>query len=191
MSCGVGRRCGSDQALLWLWCRPTAVGLIGPLAWELPHAANAALKGKKKKKKNLTTVAWVQQRCRFDPWPVVQWVKGSSFVTTVNAAINLKKKKKKQEKNIKYRLFIFLSFHALHVSLAFIFSSFLFFLFLFWPPLGTLSSPARDQIQATVAVNATAVARPDPLTHCARLRIKPASWHYRDAADSVVPLAFL
>ena len=25
MSCGVGRSCGSDLALLWLWWRPTAV----------------------------------------------------------------------------------------------------------------------------------------------------------------------
>ena len=34
MSCGVGRRHGSDLALLWLWCRPTAVASIGPLALE-------------------------------------------------------------------------------------------------------------------------------------------------------------
>ena len=24
MSCGIGRRCGSDLALLWLWYRPAA-----------------------------------------------------------------------------------------------------------------------------------------------------------------------
>ena len=36
MSCGVGHRCGSDPALLWLWCRPAAAALILPLAWELP-----------------------------------------------------------------------------------------------------------------------------------------------------------
>ena len=34
MSCGVGRRHGSE--LLWLWCRWVAVAPIGPLAWELP-----------------------------------------------------------------------------------------------------------------------------------------------------------
>ena len=28
VSCGVGRRCGSDLALLWLWCRLTAAALI-------------------------------------------------------------------------------------------------------------------------------------------------------------------
>ena len=43
MSCGVGRRCSSDPALLWLWCRPVAAtALIGHLAWEPPYAAGAA-----------------------------------------------------------------------------------------------------------------------------------------------------
>ena len=27
-----------DPALLWLWCKPVAVALIPPLAWELPYA---------------------------------------------------------------------------------------------------------------------------------------------------------
>ena len=47
MSCGVGQRHSSDLALLWLWCRPAAVGPIRPLAWESPYAAGAALKKKK------------------------------------------------------------------------------------------------------------------------------------------------
>ena len=38
MTCGVGHRRGSDLALLWLLCRPAAVALIGPLAWEPPYA---------------------------------------------------------------------------------------------------------------------------------------------------------
>ena len=37
-------RRSSDPALLWLWCRPAAVVLTGPLAWEPPYAASAALK---------------------------------------------------------------------------------------------------------------------------------------------------
>ena len=49
MSCGVGRRCGSDPELLWLWCRPAAVAPIRPLAWEPPHAIDEALKSKIKK----------------------------------------------------------------------------------------------------------------------------------------------
>ena len=51
MSCGVGRTCSSDLALLWLWHRPVAVALIRPLAWEPSYAAGAALKRQKDKKK--------------------------------------------------------------------------------------------------------------------------------------------
>ena len=51
MSCGVGRRCGLDPTLLWLWYRPAAVASIRPLAWELPYVTGAALKSKKKKKR--------------------------------------------------------------------------------------------------------------------------------------------
>ena len=42
MSCGVGRRLGSDPALLWLWRRLVAAAPIRPLAWEPPYAAGAA-----------------------------------------------------------------------------------------------------------------------------------------------------
>ena len=50
MSCGVGRRCGSDVALLWLWHRPAATAPIRPLAWEPPYTAGMALEKTKKKK---------------------------------------------------------------------------------------------------------------------------------------------
>ena len=53
MSRGIGGSCGSDLALLWLWCRPMATG---PLAWELPYATGVAL-GRKKKKKD--TELWL------------------------------------------------------------------------------------------------------------------------------------
>ena len=39
MSCGVGRRRGSDLTLLWLWRRPAAIVPIQPLAWEPPYVA--------------------------------------------------------------------------------------------------------------------------------------------------------
>ena len=42
----MGRRLGLDP--VWLWCRPTAIALIQPLAWELPYAAGAGLKSKNK-----------------------------------------------------------------------------------------------------------------------------------------------
>ena len=85
MSCGVGRRRGSDPALLWLWHRPVA--LIGALAWGLSYAAGVALekakrpkKTKKKQKQNTTvarfhrgseeaTLTSTHEGHRFDPWP--------------------------------------------------------------------------------------------------------------------------
>ena len=51
MSCGVGRRCGSDPTLLWLWCRLVATTPIVPQAWEPPYALGVALKRQKDKKK--------------------------------------------------------------------------------------------------------------------------------------------
>ena len=50
MSCGVGRRRGSDPALLRLWGRLAAAALIQPLAWDLPYATGVALKRKKRKR---------------------------------------------------------------------------------------------------------------------------------------------
>ena len=54
MSCGVGRRRGSDPALLWLWHRPVAAAPIRPLAWEPPHAAGVGLEVAKRQKKKRT-----------------------------------------------------------------------------------------------------------------------------------------
>lgn len=54
----------------------------------------------------------------------------------------------------------------------------IFFFPLFWPSWGICSFQARDQIWATPGTYATAVAKPNPLTHCARLVIEPVS---RDA----------
>ena len=51
VSCDVGRRHGSDSALLWLWCRLAAVAPIGPLDWEPPYAAGVAPPKKKIKEK--------------------------------------------------------------------------------------------------------------------------------------------
>ena len=51
MSCGVGRRCSSDPALLWLGCRLAAIAPVGPLAWEPPYANPEKTKKDQKKKK--------------------------------------------------------------------------------------------------------------------------------------------
>ena len=51
MSCGVGCRLSSDPTLLWLWRRPAATAPNGPLAWEPPYAAGAALEMGERQKK--------------------------------------------------------------------------------------------------------------------------------------------
>ena len=51
VSSGVGRRCGSDPALLWLWCRPMATALIRPPSLGTSMCHSVALKKKKKRKK--------------------------------------------------------------------------------------------------------------------------------------------
>ena len=43
---------GSALLWLWLWHRLAATALMGPQAWELPYAMNAALKRQKTKQKN-------------------------------------------------------------------------------------------------------------------------------------------
>ena len=70
MSCGVGHRHGSDPELLWLWRRPAATAPIGPLSWEPPHAAGAALeKAKRKKKKEKESIVDLQCYAReFESW---------------------------------------------------------------------------------------------------------------------------
>lgn len=50
VSCGLSHRCSSGPVLLWLWRRLAPVARIQPLAWELPCAAGAALKKKRKKR---------------------------------------------------------------------------------------------------------------------------------------------
>ena len=51
VSCGVGRRHGSDLVWMWLGYRLAAIALIQSLAWELPYATDTAPKTQKKKKK--------------------------------------------------------------------------------------------------------------------------------------------
>ena len=63
MSFGVGHRCGSDLALLWVWCRLAATARIRPLAWEPPYATGAALKRKKKKERKKKKQKKTRQVC--------------------------------------------------------------------------------------------------------------------------------
>ena len=50
LGCGVVCKCGSDTALLWLWCRLTATALIRLRAWEPPCTMGVAPKRPKKKR---------------------------------------------------------------------------------------------------------------------------------------------
>ena len=56
VSCGVGHRCDSDPALLWLWRRPVAIALTVPLDWEPPYALSVALKRQKNSSASLPTL---------------------------------------------------------------------------------------------------------------------------------------
>ena len=53
MSCGVGHRCGSDLALLWLWCRLAALAPVRPLAWEPLNASGVVLERQRTNKQKL------------------------------------------------------------------------------------------------------------------------------------------
>ena len=50
MNCGVRCRHSSDPTLLWLWCKPATLALIGSLGWELPYVTNVPSPQKEKKK---------------------------------------------------------------------------------------------------------------------------------------------
>ena len=67
MSCGMGRKQGTDPMLLGLWCRPAAAAPIQPLAWELPYAIGVTLKSKKakkeKKKKKVSFISKAKYLC--------------------------------------------------------------------------------------------------------------------------------
>ena len=75
MSRGVGRKCGLDPTLLWLWCRPAATAPIRPLAWELPYAAGVALKSKNKKTNSKTPKLNVQCCLAL---PTAEWTEGGA-----------------------------------------------------------------------------------------------------------------
>ena len=57
MSCGIGCRCGSDLALLWLRHRLAAIVPIQLLAREPPYAVGVALKRQKTKDKKKSLFA--------------------------------------------------------------------------------------------------------------------------------------
>ena len=96
MSYGVGYRGDSTPALLWLWCRLAAVAPIQPLAWELPCAAGAAFKKKKKKERKGKSTAldyWFDLKRKKNPAggvpTVLQWVKNITASAQVAAELQI------------------------------------------------------------------------------------------------------
>ena len=83
---GVGLRCGSDPASLWLWCRPAAAAPIQPLAWEPPFTLGSALKKKsgQQGRKAIHPVfawvpAWAHPLFRDSSWGAGETVQVGSF----------------------------------------------------------------------------------------------------------------
>ena len=57
MSCRVGRRCGSDPALLWLWCRLAGTAPIRLLSLGTSICCGCSPKKDKRQKKNFVPLA--------------------------------------------------------------------------------------------------------------------------------------
>ena len=95
MRCGVGRRCGSDPLLLWLWCRPASTAPIRPLAWEPPYATGSSpRKGKKtkqnktkNKKQNNETKRWFLEKINKIDKPLASSTKKKRERTQINKII--------------------------------------------------------------------------------------------------------
>ena len=60
LSYGVGRRCGPDPSLLWLWWWLGAAAPIQLLAWEPPYVTGVALKRQKPKINKTESDFWLK-----------------------------------------------------------------------------------------------------------------------------------
>ena len=83
VSCGVGRRCGSYPALLWLWCRLAATALIRLLAWEPPYATGTVLEKAKRQqqKKKIRNFPLQSPSFTLDPCSLYQPLPSSTTPT--------------------------------------------------------------------------------------------------------------
>ena len=89
MSCGVGCRRGSDPELLWLWRRPVATDLIGPLGLgtSIYHGSGPRNSKKDKTNKQTTTVASVT---------AAAWIQSLAWEFPYAMGMAIKRKKKKK-----------------------------------------------------------------------------------------------
>ena len=87
MNCGVGHTCDSDPVLLWLWCRPAPIALVGPVAWQLPYTMGAALKQRHKNRIDLL-------ESEDTPSEIKVILKGRRWTLKKKRRGNLKKKRK-------------------------------------------------------------------------------------------------
>ena len=88
MSCGVGHRCSSDPALLWLWHRPAAAAPTRPLAWETSTCHRC---GPKKKRKwvedpSLPSIKLFFSNCHFLLF-IYQWNVSTSIHFSIHQII--------------------------------------------------------------------------------------------------------
>ena len=78
--CGVGCRRSSDPMMLWLWRRLVATAPTGPLAWETPYAAGAALEKKKRKRKRKKLVeafiSTIWKKFKVPSWRLYEYTVG-------------------------------------------------------------------------------------------------------------------
>ena len=79
MSYGVGHRHGSDPVWLWLWRGPVATALIGPLVWEPPYAAGAALEKAKRHTHKKIFFNKIKRHMVFMDWQIEHNKDVSSF----------------------------------------------------------------------------------------------------------------
>ena len=80
VSCGVGRKLGSDLPLLWLWCRPAAIAPIQQLAWEFPYAIGVTLKRKKKKRIFFLCISSIGKKSQKENMEISKYIKTETLV---------------------------------------------------------------------------------------------------------------
>ena len=83
-------------ALLWLWCRLTAIGPIGLLAWELPYVAGIDLKRKKKRERKINTI-WYSLHVESKIWHKQTYLGNKNRLTDIENRFVIAKRDRRIE----------------------------------------------------------------------------------------------